>query len=129
MIWLAGAFIFAAMAAVDVWTFWTIGYLPSPRPWRIISGGLLTIGIAVGMWLGCFCTYQVTPDLRYIGFPVPGLVLQLEDGRWIDYVGLIPVVLPFNVFTIVSCFLPPISLGLVVRRLAVGPLPRPSALR
>jgi hypothetical protein len=129
MVWLAGAFLFASMAAVDVWTFWTIGYLPSPRPWRIIAVGLLTIGIAVGMWLGCFFTYQVAPGLRYIGFPAPALALQLEDGRWVDYVGLIPVVLPFNVFTIASCFLLPVSLGLVVRCLAIGPSPRPSALQ
>jgi hypothetical protein len=76
MVWLAGAFTFAAMATVDVWMFWSIAYLPSPRPWRIISVGLLTIGIASGIWLGCFFTYQVAPGLRYIGFPVPGLVLQ-----------------------------------------------------
>ena len=128
MVWLAGAFIFVSMAAVDVWTFWTIAHLPSPRPWRIITVGLLTLGIAVGIWLGCLCTYQVAPGLRYIGFPLPGLVLQLEDGRWVDYVGLIPVVLTFNVFTVASCFLLPVSLGLVVRRLALGRSPLPSAL-
>jgi hypothetical protein len=128
MIWLAGAFLFALMAAVDVWAFWTIGNLPSPRPWRIISVGLLIIGVAVGLWLGCFFTYQVAPDLRYIGFPVPGLALQLENGRWVDYVGELVFVIPFNVFTIASCFLLPVSLGLVVRRLAIGKPQRMSAL-
>jgi hypothetical protein len=127
MVWLAGAVAFVSMAAVDVWTVWTIAHLPSPRSWRIVAVGLLTIGIALGMWLGCLFTYQVAPGLRYIGFPVPALVLQLEDGRWVDYVGLIPVVLPFNVFTIASCFLLPVSLGLVVRRLVMGPSPRPPA--
>jgi hypothetical protein len=128
MVWLAGALAFVSIMAVDVWTFWTIGHLLSPRPWRIIAVGLLALGIAVGMWLGCLFIYKVAPGLRYIGFPVPGLVLQLEDGRWVDYVGLIPVVVPFNVFTVASCFLLPVSLGLVVRRLAIGPSPRRSAL-
>jgi hypothetical protein len=121
MVWLAGAFAFLSMAAVDVWTFWTIGRLPSPRPWRIVAVGLLTLGIAIGIWLGCLFTYHVAPGLRYIGFPVPALALQLEEGRWVDYVGLIPVVVPFNVLTVASCFLLPVALGLVVRRWTIGP--------
>jgi hypothetical protein len=58
--------------------------------------------------------------LRAIGFPVPALVLLLENDQWVDYVGLFPVIVPFDVFAIASCFLLPVSLGLVVRRLSVG---------
>ncbi len=110
----------AVIAAVDTWTFLAIAHLPSPRPWRIVAVGLLTIGATLGMWLGCFFTRQVAPALRYVGFPIPALALQLEDGRWVDYVGLIPVVVPFNIFTVASCCLLPVSGGLLVRRLAAG---------
>ena len=124
MVWLAGAIAFFSMVVVDVWTFRAIGYLPTRRFWRAVSFGLFTVGIVAGFWLGISFTYQVAPDTRYIGFPVPGLVLQLEDGRWVDYVGLLPVVVPFNVIMIASCFLLPVSIGLVVRRLVVGSPPR-----
>ena len=120
MIWLAGALMFVSLAAVDVWTFWTIYHLSSPRPWWNIAVGAIAFGTALGMWLGAAFTYQVAHDLRYIGFPVPGLVLRLENDRWVDYVGPIPIIVPFNVFTVASCFLLPVSLGLAVQRLSVG---------
>ncbi len=125
VIWLAFALVFFSMAAIDIWTFRTINHLSSRRPWRGIALGSLTIGIPIGVWFGCALTYQVAPDMRYIGFPVPFIVLQLENDRWVDYVGLIPVIVPFNVFTIASWFLMPVSLGLVLRRLSVGSSPRP----
>ncbi len=126
MVWLAAATALSVIAAVDIWTIRAISHVPSPRAWRTVAIGLLTIGIALGIYLGCFFTYQVAPDLRYIGFPAPGLVLHLEKGHWVDYVGPIGFVLPFNVFAVASCCLLPVSGCLLVRHLAVGWPPRPS---
>jgi hypothetical protein len=124
MMWVAAALGVVVLAAVDAWTLRSIRRLPSQSSWRFASVGLLIIGIALGLWLGCFFSYRVAPDFRYIGFPVPGLVLHFEDGRWVDYVGLVPVVVPFNVFIIASSCLLPVSLGLLIRRSLAGPSSR-----
>jgi hypothetical protein len=87
---------------------------------------LFVIGTALGPWLGCAFTYQIAPDLRYIGFPAPVVVLHLEDGRWVDYVGLIPVIVPLNMFVIASCCLFPVSVGLLAMRLLRGSSAHPA---
>jgi hypothetical protein len=120
MIWFAAGSGLVLMAAIDLVTFRVVGSLPSPRPWRVAAVGSLVMGAALGIWLGCLVTYQVAPDLPYIGFPCPCLVLQLENGRWVDYVGLIPLIAPFNVFMIASSCLLPVSSSLLIRRLLAG---------
>jgi hypothetical protein len=116
-------FIIAAMMAIDALTFGIVWNLPPPRPWRILAIGLFTIGIAVGVWLACFFTYQSGPNRRTVGFPIPAAIFQLENGVWVDYISPFVIVIPFNVLIIATCFLLPVSLGLAVRRLVIGLLP------
>jgi hypothetical protein len=116
MVWLVAIIVFVVLALVDAWTLRSILRLPSRSPWRFVSVGLLVVGLALGLWLGCSFTYEVAPDWQYVGFPAPGLVLHREGGRWVDYVGLIPVVVPFNVFVVASFALLPFSIGLLIGR-------------
>ena len=115
-------FVIAAMVSIDVLTFGVVWNLPRPRPWQLLTVGLFTIGIAVGVWLACFFTYQSGSNRRTVGFPIPAAVFQWENGVWVDYIAPFMIVIPFNVLTIATCFLLPVSLGLTVRRMIIGRL-------
>jgi hypothetical protein len=117
MFWIAAVLGFITLAAIDAWTLRRISRPSTPRIWRHLTIGLLAIGALLGAWLGFAFTYQVAPDHRHIGFPLPLLVLCWENGRWVDYVGPILLLGPLNVFIIASFCLFPISIGMVTRLL------------
>jgi len=115
MIWWIATLAAIVLAAADAWTLRAVWRLRWPSSWHIATLGLLAMGLLLGLFVGCILNYPVAPGVRYVGFPFPALVLRFEDGRWIDYVGLIPVIVPFNVFVIASCALLPVTVGLLIR--------------
>jgi hypothetical protein len=48
-------------------------------------------GAGLGVWSGFFFEYQPSPKLKFLGFPVPVVVFQLEgppgDEDWVDFPG------------------------------------------
>ena len=58
----------------------------SVRRW---CGGLalFLIGGIVGGTFGTSVRVPIDDDTTFVGFPVPGIVLRLESGHWVDYVG------------------------------------------
>jgi hypothetical protein len=54
--------------------------------WWIFFYSLLLVGIIAGVWAGFRFEYQVSPTLRFAGFPFPMAIFQLESGIWVDYV-------------------------------------------
>ena len=58
----------------------------SPRLW-LASAGLFVLGSSLGLYSAFYVEWSPAETLRYIGFPWPYIVLRLEDGRWVDYVG------------------------------------------
>jgi hypothetical protein len=68
-------------------TIWLSSISPI-RSWRWLV--VFLVGIFAGL-IGLFSAYQVSwspsPTIRYLGFPFPAMLWQLEDGRWVDYVG------------------------------------------
>lgn len=113
---MAGALLVVVLAVVDLWTLRAVRRLSSRRSWSMAINALLVGGVASGLWVGGGYDHQVAPEIRSIGFQIPALVLRLEDGRWTDYIGLFPVIVPFNALCLVSCGLLPITAGLLVRR-------------
>ena len=116
MIWIVAAVSGLLLFAVDVWTLRTVWNRATPRPWRVAAVAALVTGVGLGFWIGCSYTYHVTSNLQYIGFPIPVIALQLEDGHWVDYVSFLPITVPFNVFVVVSSCLLPVTVGLLISR-------------
>ena len=54
--------------------------------WWVALYSLLFLGIATGIWAGFMLEYHVSPTLRFVGFPFPMVIFQLESGTWVDYV-------------------------------------------
>jgi hypothetical protein len=45
------------------------------------------LGGAIGTCTSFCVVWQRSPTLRYRGFPFPAFIWQLENGKWVDYVG------------------------------------------
>jgi hypothetical protein len=56
------------------------------RGWWSSFGVFGVLGMAVGAWFAFRVEYQVSPEFRFIGFPVPVAFFHLEDGRWTDFI-------------------------------------------
>lgn len=112
MIWLIGLVVVLAVAFTDVLTIRTIARQHKPI-WRRATVLLLSVGVPVGIWLAMFYRYAWSDHFEVLGFPIPVLVFQLEDGRWVDYVGN-PLLAFVSLFLVASAFLLPVSLGLLL---------------
>src|SRR6266550_1866040 len=79
-----------ALLALGTWgvfaTFRCLRRTHSGRVWWIAFAALTTIGLAAGSWLAFGFGYQVSPQMRYVSFPIPLAVFHLEDGRLVDFV-------------------------------------------
>ena len=86
-------------------------------PWLFL---LVAIAAAAA---GSFCAFgvhwQPSPTLRYLGFPFPAMVWQLENGEWVDYVGT-PITAIMDVAVFVAAATLPVLVGSVIHRLCVG---------
>src|SRR5258708_27433208 len=58
-----------------------------PGRLRSTFGILLVLGFCVAIWATFFVEYQAGPNYRILGFPWPVVLLHLESGRWVDFVG------------------------------------------
>jgi len=67
---------------------------------------LASIGGVIGLYCSFYVRWQPSPTLRYLGFPFPAMIWQLENGEWVDYVGT-PVTAAMNIalFAGVGAFL------------------------
>jgi hypothetical protein len=76
-----------------------------------------------GFSLGFDFRYAVSDTVEFQGFPIPLAFFVLEEGRWVDVIGIPPLGL-LNVFLIDSIFLVLLSLAMFVillrRRSAAG---------
>src|SRR6266849_8755712 len=93
-----GLLLFAGLVAFLGWVAYrTTKILVDNRAgtlWWITYGLLLTAGCLVGYWCVFWAEYRPNDHQRWLGAPVPYMVLLLEEGKWVDYVF---VVMPFLV--------------------------------
>jgi hypothetical protein len=113
LIWLIGLAIIVGVATIDVFTLRSIRHQQHPRVWIVATSLLLIAGVATGFWCGFFLRYAWAENKEALGFPIPILIFQWEDGRWVDYVGN-PFLAFVSLFLVASAFLLPISFGVLL---------------
>src|ERR1700738_5173213 len=113
MIWLVGFLVVVEVMGADVLTFWLIRHQPRSGVWRAIAIALLVVGVLVGSWSAFCWRYPWSENMEALGFPIPVVVFQWEDGRWVDYVGN-PLLAFVSLFLVASAFLVPVLVGMVV---------------
>ena len=52
----------------------------------LVFAVLLALGASAGTWFAFRFEYQVSPEFRFVGFPVPLAFFHLEDGHWVDFI-------------------------------------------
>jgi len=60
------------------------------KRWWIGFGCLAAAGICLGGWASAL-VYQVSPNMRWRGFPVPLAFFVWEEDRWTDFIPPEPV--------------------------------------
>jgi ABC-type xylose transport system permease subunit len=82
--------LFIALTCVSGWiVFVTVRSFRREKvssTWWIVLSSILVAGIVTGVWAGFMLDYNVSPTLRFAGFPFPMAIFQLESGTWVDYV-------------------------------------------
>ena len=105
------------LVSVHVMTFWTIHRRGKNALWWWGAGLSAVIGALSGFVSGVWVRWRPEPNIEYVGFPIPGMMLLHEDGRWIDYVGPTILICPLlNTLLGATALLIPISLALLIRR-------------
>jgi hypothetical protein len=86
MIWLVGILILIAVTMVDCLTLAKV--LSHGSFWlQALTFVCLFAGAAIGFWSSFFFRYSFGKDTEALGFPLPAMIFQWEDGHWVDYVG------------------------------------------
>jgi hypothetical protein len=44
----------------------------------------MLVGVPFGIWLAFFYRYAWSDHFEVLGFPIPFLVFELEDGQWVE---------------------------------------------
>ena len=105
------------LVAVDFLTLWSIGRRAKSAWWSRGSAVAVVVGAVTGFISGIFVRWHPAADVEYVGFPIPGMMLLYEDGRWVDYVGPTVLICPvLNALLGATVFLLPFLLGLLVCR-------------
>ncbi len=94
---------------------------PAAGRWLGTGLALFGIGTVAGLYCAFLLEYQVSPTLRFVGFPIPVAIFHLESGRWIDYVHHGPVALLICAMNVISVA---VALPLPVALLAIRRFPR-----
>ena len=97
----------AVAIMIHVGTFRSVCRTACPLRWRMATAIVLGLGIPAAFWIGAAFQYQVSPSVKFCGFPFPAAILVLEYGSWVDYVSGLPVVL-LNVLVLTAIVLVPI---------------------
>jgi hypothetical protein len=113
--------LFVAIVAVLGWvvfrTAQSLAVHGAGRQWRIAFVLMGATGLAFGSWCALYAKYQTDECTRYIGAPVPTLVLILEDGRWVDYISpASPLIALLDLLAVCFCFVMPVSIGYKLSR-------------
>lgn len=76
--------------AVSAWVMLTafrrMRRLHASTAWWFAFGLLATVGFVAGCWLTFSFQYQVSPRLRFAGFPIPLVIFHFEYDQWVDFV-------------------------------------------
>jgi hypothetical protein len=83
------------------------------KRFKVVLALLLPLGCVTAVWCTFFCEYQPSLMWRIQGFPMPVLVLHLENGNWVDYVGGPGIIVDFIVVTSVVAL--PATVPLILR--------------
>ena len=62
------------------------GRVPVARLWPRLYYAALIVGAALGIFWASYHHEGASHTRRYIGYPIPYVIFQLEEGRWVDYV-------------------------------------------
>jgi hypothetical protein len=114
---LATAGIAALLVAIHVWTFRRILRQGRSVWWSRAAALAASLGFVAGLVSGVLVRWRPEADTEYVGFPIPGMVLLYENGRWVDYVGATVLVCPLlNALLVGTVFVLPFTIAMVVRR-------------
>jgi hypothetical protein len=114
---LAAAGIAALFVAIHIWTFRRILRQDRSAWWSRGAALAASVGFVAGLASGVLVRWRPEADTEYIGFPIPGIVLLYENGRWVDYVGPTVLVCPLlNALLVGTVFVLPFTIAMVVRR-------------
>jgi len=82
-------------------------------PLKIITSLLILGGIPIGFYCAFMLRYPWSSTLEVLGFPIPVMAFQLQEGVWVDFVGFLPLAV-VSWFLVISIFLTPVSLCLLL---------------
>jgi hypothetical protein len=113
--WIFVVLCFLAIATFDLLTFAAV--VRSDSFWlQALTLACLIVGTGVGCWSSFIYRYPYGEQREAIGFPLPVMIFEWEDGHWVDYVGN-PLIALAGVFLVVSAFLFPIGVGVLIAKL------------
>lgn len=99
---------------IVIWTCIEMRKRPSVRA-VLAALSMLIVGSIVGWYCAFHVRFPVGDDRIHVGIPIPFIVLQLENGEWIDYIG--PGFL-FSIPIVAAVCLLPVPLALFLRRVS-----------
>jgi hypothetical protein len=112
MILIFGLALVVGVAAIDLITLAAVLNARRPVPWMILTTVCLMAGIGIGYWSSFQYRYAWGKD-EVLGFPIPVIIFQWENGAWVDYVGN-PFFAFVGWFLVASAFLLPITFSLLL---------------
>jgi hypothetical protein len=80
-----------------------------------VVGCLAVLGGIVGVYCSFNVRWQPSPTIRYLGFPFPAILWQLENGQWVDYVGG-PITAVMNVAWFAAASVVPVFAWVIFQR-------------
>ena len=106
----------ASLVYVQFWTIRTIWRRNLTQYCKLAAVALVVFGSICGFVSGTVVRWQPSANVEYVGFPIPGMELLYEDGRWVDYVGPTILISPcLNALIVGTVCLLPLTVALVVR--------------
>ena len=114
---LVGLAVIVGLFAIHILTFRSIQARGKSTLWTRGSSIAVIIGALTGFLSGILVRWRPEANVEYVGFPIPGMLLLYEGGRWVDYVGPTVLICPvLNAFLGATVFLLPFSVALLFRR-------------
>ncbi len=102
--------------AIHVLTFRAIFHRSKSAFWSRGAVIAVIVGAVAGLASGILVRWRTEPNVEYVGFPIPGMVLVYTDGRWVDYVGPTVFIGPLlNALFVATMLLMPFSIALIIR--------------